>query len=69
MLPQQINQEAIRAYNKFPKEKRDMTQAEFVKCYAALNDQAGVERDLSQILHGRSQQRVIDTAVRGGQDG
>ena len=69
MTPQQINQEAIKTYNKFPKEKRDMTQAAFVKCYAALNDQIGIERDLSQILHGRSQQRVIDGAVRRGQDG
>ena len=64
MTPQQINQEAIRAYRKFPKEKRDMTQAAFVKCYVTLNDQAGVERDLSQILHGRSQQRVIDASMR-----
>ena len=60
-----IIQEALRAYNKFPKEKRDMTQAEFVKQYVALNDQAGIERDVSQILHGRSQQKIIDSRIKG----
>ena len=59
-----ITQEAIKAYNKFPKEKRDMTQTEFVKQYVALHDQATIERDVSQILHGRSQQRVIDASIR-----
>lgn len=63
MTLQQINQEAVKAYRKFPKEKRDMTQVEFVKQYVALTDQAGVERDVSQILHGRSQQRVIDASM------
>lgn len=57
--------DAIRAYNKFPKDKRDISQAEFVKQYIALTDQDAVQRDVSQILHGRSQQRVIDAAVRG----
>ena len=58
--------DAIRAYNKFPKDKRDISQAEFVKQYIALTDKDAVQRDVSQILHGRSQQRVIDAAVRGG---
>lgn len=58
--------DAIRVYNKFPKDKRDISQAEFVKQYIALTDQDAVQRDVSQILHGRSQQRVIDAAVRGG---
>ena len=56
--------DAIRVYNKFPKDKRDISQAEFVKQYIALTDQDAVQRDVSQILHGRSQQRVIDAAVR-----
>ena len=50
------NAEAIRAYNKFPKEKQNMSRAEFIKRYAALHDQDTIQRDLSQILHGRSQQ-------------
>ena len=58
--------DAIRVYNKFPKDKRDISQAEFVKQYIALTDQDAVQRDVSQILRGRSQQRVIDAAVRGG---
>lgn len=62
------DQEAIRLYNKFPPEKRNMTRAEFIKQYKDLTSQEGIERDVARILHGRSQQRVIDSVIRG-QDG
>lgn len=59
-------QEAIAMYNRFPKEKQDMTRDEFVKQIMALTDPAQVQADVGRILHARHQQAVIDKAVQNG---
>ncbi len=58
-------QEIIKIYNSFPKEKQDINKAEFIKQVENLQDPAKAQRDAMQIIHGRQQQRIIDSVVRG----
>jgi hypothetical protein len=59
-------QEAIAIYNKFPKEKQDITRDEFVKQVLALTDPVQAQSDVGRILHARHQQAIIDRAVYNG---
>ena len=58
-------QEIIAIYNKFPKEKQDVPIAQFIRQIEGLTDPVRAHQDAMQIVHGRSQQRVIDAAVEG----
>lgn len=62
-------QEIIKIYNSFPKEKRDIGRTEFIKQVESLTDPVKAQQDAMQIIHGRQQQRVIDSVVRGQENG
>ena len=58
-------QEIIKQYDSFPKEKQNMSKAEFVKQVESLQDPVRAQQDAMQIIHGRRQQRIIDGAMNG----
>lgn len=57
-------QEIIKQYNSFPKEKQDMPIAMFIRQVESLQDPGRAQQDAMQIIHGRQQQRAIDTAMQ-----
>lgn len=61
-------QEIIKQYNSFPKEKRDMPIAMFIRKVESLQDPNRAQQDAMQIIHGRQQKRIVDDIMRE-QDG
>lgn len=57
-------QEIIGIYNKFPKEKQDISKVEFIRQVEALTDPVRAQQDAMQIIHGRQKQRYIEAAIR-----
>lgn len=58
-------QEIISIYNKFPKEKQNISKAEFIRQVESLQDPVRAQQDAMQIIHGRQQQRIVDGAMNG----
>jgi len=58
-------QEIIKQYDSFPKEKQNMSKVEFIKQVESLQDPVKAQQDAMQIIHGRQQQRIINSAIRG----
>lgn len=61
-------QEIIKQYNSFPKEKRNMPIAAFIRQVESLQDPVKAQQDAMQIIQGRQQKRIIDGVMRGQND-
>lgn len=59
------NQEIVKIYDSFPKEKQDCSKSEFIKRVKALTDPIKAQQDAMQVVHGRVTRRAIDGAING----